>query len=50
MMQPSISPDGRKLFVYRNSQHTGGDICVAKNRPSKEARQAVKRSNQYDTC
>lgn len=36
----SISPDGRRLFMYRNTN--AGDIYVAKNRPSKEAREAVK--------
>ena len=38
----SISPDGRKLFVYKNTELTGGDIYVAKSRPSREAREAVK--------
>jgi len=35
----SISPDGRKLFVYRNTN--AGDIYMAKSRPSQEARDAV---------
>ena len=35
----SISPDGRKLFIYRNTN--AGDIYMAKSRPSQEARDAV---------
>jgi hypothetical protein len=38
----SISPDGRKLFLYKNTEMTGGDIYVAKSRPSKEARESVR--------
>ncbi|MFT4526805.1 MAG: Tol biopolymer transport system component [Bacteroidia bacterium] len=35
----SIAPDGRKLFIYRNTN--AGDIYMAKSRPSQEARDAV---------
>ncbi len=35
----SIAPDGRKLFIYRNTN--AGDIYMSKSRASQEARDAV---------